>query len=116
MTIAESLKRFRAELRLSQKDVADVLGIMTQAYSRYETGRYTPRADDIAKLAKFYDVTADYLLGLSDEPWIKPQEVRDKEFFARVEIISSSLQEALRKAGGVRSHLQDTECEQHAAK
>ncbi|MBQ3444926.1 MAG: helix-turn-helix domain-containing protein [Selenomonadaceae bacterium] len=100
-TIAESLKRFRAELQLSQKEVAETLSILPQAYSRYETGKYIPRADDIAKLATAYNVTTDYLLGLSDSPRPKSQEVRDKEFFECVQNHTLAVLEALRKAGGV---------------
>ena len=71
---------------------------MPQAYSRYEIGKFVPRADDIAKLATAYNVTADYLLGLSDEPRPKSQEVRDKEFFERVKAGTNLLQDALKKA------------------
>lgn len=109
MTIAESLKRFRRELNLTQRDVAETLGVMTQVYSRYETGKYVPRADDVTKIAEAYDVTTDYLLGLSDEPRPKPPEVRDKEFFNRVEVGTKILQEALQKAVGSRGRLQDNE-------
>ena len=100
MNISESLKRFRRELNLSQKDVAETLGIMTQAYSRYETGKYVPRADDIIKLATVYDVSTDYLLGLTDESRPKTPEVRDREFFSRVKASAMALQEALTKASG----------------
>lgn len=68
MTVAESLKRFRAEYGLSQKEVADTVGMVPTSYYRYESGRYLPQADIIITLSKAYGVTADYLLGLSDVP------------------------------------------------
>lgn len=98
MTVADALKRFRLEMGLSQKDVAEQLEILPQAYSRYEVGKFIPRANDIIKLAQVYGVTTDYLLGMTDEPRPKPQEVRDKEFFARVSKCAEALQEALNKA------------------
>ncbi|MBQ6298690.1 MAG: helix-turn-helix transcriptional regulator [Selenomonadaceae bacterium] len=68
MKVAESLKRFRKSARLTQDDVANVLKIKRPAYSRYETGQFVPRADVIVKLAQTYNVSSDYLLGLSDMP------------------------------------------------
>ena len=68
MTVAESLKRFRNEYGLSQKEVATKLGKPSSSYYRYEVGKYMPQADDIIKLATTYNVSADYLLGLSDIP------------------------------------------------
>lgn len=67
MTIAESLKRFRQEFKLKQKDLAQALGISQQAYQVYEK-QSAPSAKIILKLANTYDVSADYLLGRSDEP------------------------------------------------
>ena len=99
MTVGESLQRFRAEFNLSQKEVSETLGMVPQAYYRYETGKYFPRADNLIVLAEKYNVSVDYLLGLTDEPRLKPQEVRDKEFYDRVSATVTELQEAVRKAG-----------------
>lgn len=73
MTVADALKRFRAELGLSQADVAGKLGMAQQSYYRYESGRNLPSVPTIIKLADAFDVSADYLLGLRDTP--KPNEV-----------------------------------------
>ena len=43
-----------------------VLGIARAAYTRYETGINNPPKDKIIKLAKFFGVSTDYLLGLTD--------------------------------------------------
>lgn len=67
MTIAESLKRFRREFKLNQKQVAETLGIKQPSYQVYESTT-TPSAKVILRLANAYDVSADYLLGRSDEP------------------------------------------------
>ena len=83
MKVAEGLKRFRKNAKLTQEDVADVLGIKRPAYSRYETGQFVPRADDIVTLARTYDVSTDYLLGLSDIPRPNFYDEREvKEAFA----------------------------------
>lgn len=70
MPIVEPLKRFRGQFRLTQNDVAAKLGIKQASYAQYEqkTKPSTPSADTIIKLARGCNVSADYLLGLSDEP------------------------------------------------
>ena len=81
MAIAESLKRFRKEFKLTQRDVAEKLGISQPAYSQYEfpfKGQPTsPRVDVAIKLANAYNVSTDYLLGLTDDP--TPPNKRTKE-------------------------------------
>ena len=67
MTVAESFRRFRKEFNLSQKQVAETLGIKQPSYYVYESGTI-PSATVVLKLANAYDVTTDYLLGRSDEP------------------------------------------------
>lgn len=79
MTIAESLKRFRKEFRLSQKEVAEKIGTSQQSYQAYES-RSNPSVAVITKLADAYNVTTDYLLGRADKPrpaQFDEQEVRD---------------------------------------
>jgi len=61
------LSEIRSATGLSQSDVAKHLGISRQAYGHYETGVREPDNATIIKLAKLYDVTTDYLLGISDE-------------------------------------------------
>lgn len=53
-----------------QKDIAKVLGISQQYYSQYETGVRTITIEHLITLAKFYNTSVDYLVGLTDE--IKP--------------------------------------------
>ena len=67
MTIAESLKRFRKEFRLTQKEVASALGTSQQSYQVYES-KTIPSAAVVLKLADAFDVSTDYLLGRSDSP------------------------------------------------
>lgn len=61
-------KKLRLERNLTQKQVADGLGIAEQAYQRYEYGKTTPSATVLIALADFYDVSLDYLVGRSDDP------------------------------------------------
>lgn len=63
MTIAEGLKRFRAEANLRQKDVAETIGVYPQAYQRYESGKVLPMITALIKIADAYNVSLDYLVG-----------------------------------------------------
>ena len=64
----KSLRKFRAEYKLSQADVAKALGMAQQAYYKYESDKVVPSADVIMRLADAYNVSTDYLLGRSDMP------------------------------------------------
>lgn len=81
MAIAESLKRFRGQFGLSQKAVAEKIGITQPAYSQYEFNYHkdkpkTPSADVVIKLSKAFNVSSDYLLGLTDDP-TPPQRTKE---------------------------------------
>lgn len=62
------LKELRKESHLSQKNLADLLGVSPQAYQKYEYGINDPNTDALCKIADFYNVTTDYLLGREEKP------------------------------------------------
>ena len=59
----ETLRKLRKERGLRQIDVANVLGITVSAYGNYELEQRKPNIDILNKLANFFGVTVDYLLG-----------------------------------------------------
>ena len=61
------LKDLREDSDLLQKDLAKKLGISQQYYSQYELGNYTMPVEMLIELAKEYNVSLDYLVGLSDK-------------------------------------------------
>lgn len=67
MDFGKILKNIRKEKKLTQKNVAQILGISTSCYAGYEQGYREPDLTTLKKLAILYDVTSDYLLGLEDE-------------------------------------------------
>lgn len=69
------LKDLREDHDLFQKDIAKVLGISQQYYSKYENGKFTIPIELIIKLAKYYDVSIDYIVGLSDEKKIRTSTI-----------------------------------------
>lgn len=60
------LKALRIERGLKLKEVADHMNVTIRAICRYEDGSREPSVDLIIKFCRLYDVSADYLLGLSD--------------------------------------------------
>ncbi len=64
----ERLKDLRLERKLSQADLAEVLGTTRQQIGKWELGIQMMGVDKYIKLAKYYNVSLDYLLGLTDEP------------------------------------------------
>ncbi len=58
------IRELREDHDLKQKDIAKLLGTTQQVYSRYENGENEIPVRHIITLRKFYNVSADYILGL----------------------------------------------------
>ena len=58
------IRELREDHDLKQKDLANLLGKTQQVYSRYENGENEIPVRHIITLCKFYNVSADYILGL----------------------------------------------------
>lgn len=63
----ERLRTIRKSKNLYQKDIAEYLGINRTTYVKYETGASEPDLHTVSKLADYFGVTVDYLLG-REEP------------------------------------------------
>lgn len=63
----EKLKELRLDKCLNQKEIAKSLGISVTCYAGYEQGYRQPDLKMLTKICLLYGVSADYLLGLSDE-------------------------------------------------
>ena len=64
MDYVDKLTELRKNRNLGQKQIAAVLGCQQSAISKYEKRRVPYRIEDIVELCLFYNVSADYLLGL----------------------------------------------------
>ena len=62
------IRELREDKDLTQKEMAKVLNCSQQVYSNYELGQRDIPTDVLIMLCRFHHVTADYILGLSDEP------------------------------------------------
>ncbi len=68
MTYYQRLKDLREDHDLKQGDIAELLQTTRQQVSKWETGTQMMGVDKYVKLAQFYKVSVDYLLGLTDTP------------------------------------------------
>ena len=66
ITLGKRLKELREERGLTQKQVADALGIHSVTYLHYEKGHHEPPLSLLADMAAFFGESVDYLLGLVD--------------------------------------------------
>ena len=65
---SERLKSIRASRGLSQKNVAEAMGITETGYQNYEVGRRLPTFEKLVAICDALDCSADYLLGRTDQP------------------------------------------------
>lgn len=63
----DRLRELRKEKGLTQQELADFVGISRSTFPLYELGKREPVLTNVIHLAKYFQVTTDYLLGLSDE-------------------------------------------------
>lgn len=82
--MGEKLKSLRIEKKLTQKQVADRIGLATSAVSSYESGTRYPSYDVFVKLSRIFHVSTDYLLGMTDRRNIDVTGLNDNE----IELVS----------------------------
>lgn len=66
--LAQRLKKCREKTGLPQIKVAIYCDITEKAYQNYELGVHEPRISILMRIAQYYGVSIDYLVGLTDEP------------------------------------------------
>ena len=65
--LSQNLRKLREQNGYTQKEIAELLNCVQVTYSNYETGRRCIPIQSLIKLAKFYNVSTDYLLGISND-------------------------------------------------
>ena len=68
MNFCQRLKDLREDRDLSQKEIAEILKIRQSDYSKYELGKHMMGIDKYITLARYYNVSLDYLAGLINTP------------------------------------------------
>ena len=82
--MGEKLKSLRLEKNLTQKQIADRIGLAISAVSSYESGSRYPSYDVLVKLSRIFHVSTDYLLGITDKRNVDVTGLNDNE----IELVS----------------------------
>lgn len=78
--VGERLKKLRLESKLRQDDLASIIGVNKSAVSHYETNKDDPGDNIKVEIAKHFNISLDYLLGLIDIP----APIYNEEVFLRL--------------------------------
>ena len=79
MNTGEKLRSLRTEMKLTQKQVADRIGLAISAVSSYESGTRYPSYETLIKLSRMFHVSTDYLLGLTEKRSVDVTGLEDTE-------------------------------------
>lgn len=70
MILNERLRSLRLENKVTQQSLANALGVTVGNVQKFEYGTARPKLENVIKLADFFDVSLDYLVGRTDNPKI----------------------------------------------
>lgn len=68
------IRNIREDRDLTQKEIGELLHKSQQGYNHIEAGRAELKIDDLVLLCRFYQLSSDYLIGLTDTPLPCPKE------------------------------------------
>lgn len=68
MDYRSRLRNVREDRDLTQAEIGNLINKSQQGYNHIEAGRAELKIDDLVKLCRFYDLSADYIIGLVDTP------------------------------------------------
>lgn len=105
MEFKDRLVQLRKENNISREELANKLNLSYSAISKYETGTRTPDDDIKKRIAEYFDVSLDYLMGVSNirNPYkktsinkiIKSNDVIEKEYKKEIEFLEKFRQEMI---------------------
>lgn len=90
MDLGKRLKNSREAINMSREELAKALNISYWAIAKYETNERVPDLETFKKLAKIFNCTTDYLVGLTDSP-----EARIKPLMTETERKKKEIRKAL---------------------
>ena len=88
----EIIKSLRLSRGLNQVELAKALHVTKQCVSNWENGNIIPSVDMVIKIAKYFSVSTDYLLGLNDRRYIETTGLTDREITHIQQIIDDLVQ------------------------
>ena len=81
MSFGEKLKTLRKELKLTQQQLAERVGVAKSVVSYYESGERYPSYDVLVKLARIFHVTTDYLLDIERNRVLDVSDLSEEDIF-----------------------------------
>ena len=69
MDYRDRLRALREDRDITQAEIGKLISKSQQGYSHIETGRAELKIEDLAVICRYYNVSADYIIGLTDEPF-----------------------------------------------
>ena len=80
------LNKLRTEKNMYEKDIAKLINVSQNTYSQYETETLDLPLDILIKLANIFNVSIDYILGLTEirDPYPKTKIIKSNEIFTRL--------------------------------
>jgi len=72
--LSQRLRDCRNERKLTQREVSIYCDMTEKAYQNYELGTHEPKISILMRIAQFYNVSLDYLVGLTDTPTPYPRK------------------------------------------
>ena len=84
-----TLKKLRNDHNMTQKDLADRLGLVKSTVAHYESGDKFPSYDSLIKIATLYNVSTDYLLGIQKNQTINLDGLSDSDIALINNLVSS---------------------------
>lgn len=88
----EKIKELRLSYKLNQVEMAKALGVSKQCVSNWENDNVLPSIEMLVKIAKFFNVSSDYLLGLDDSETVSVQGLTETQV-AHVKLIIQDMLE-----------------------
>ena len=74
MYYTQRMEDLRKDRDMTQEEVAEKIGMKREQYRRYETGQNEVKASFIIKICELYNVSADYLLGITNKKTPLPKK------------------------------------------
>lgn len=87
------IRDLREDADLNQSEVAQAIGVDQRTLSNYETGKTNPDSYAIIKLAEFFNVSTDYLLGVEDRDTRSRRTANIKRMEKRLDDMQAALDE-----------------------
>jgi transcriptional regulator with XRE-family HTH domain len=94
--LGERIKKLRKQRKITQEELGKKVNVTKVSISGYENGNRTPDTETLQKIADYFGVTTDYLLGRTDEKersWNDLTEKDEKDIAKRMEELKKDLME-----------------------